>query len=367
MYNRVMSEKRLDFLYRCAVLTAVIVAQGCVALPANGPEDIVETVFNPRGSLHAVDSRALFRDFFCSINDTQGTTLPDHRSCDDAIRTLPPEQPSLAAPPLVHPSARPMTILVVPGFGHECFRNFIGGNGELTAFIQSLGHMVRVVDVAGLATSDVNAAIIRDSVMEDPEIRDAGRLVMLGYSKGTIDILTALADYPEVATRARAVVSLSGAVAGSPLSLRAKDWTLGLLAALPGTDCEVPEDTALTSLNPSVRREWLQEHALPMSVAYFSIISYPDADHLSAILRPSFRTLAKYDSRNDGQMIAVDQVIPGSEVLAFLNADHWAVALPIARLHPMLGATGINRNDFPIEVLLEAIFDYVDYRVMSLP
>ena len=66
-------------------------------------------------------------------------------------------------------------------------------------------------------------------------------------------------------------------------------------------------------------------------------------------------------------MIAIDQVIPGSEVLAFLNADHLAVALPIARLHQLLGSTGINRNDFPIEVLLEAVFDYVDFRLQKRP
>ena len=62
-------------------------------------------------------------------------------------------------------------------------------------------------------------------------------------------------------------------------------------------------------------------------------------------------------------MIALDQVIPGSEILAFVNADHWAVALPIAWTHPLLASARINRNDFPLEVLLEAIFDYVDVRL----
>ena len=354
-------------LRRTALFVAVVVMQGCVALPANAPEDIVARVFDPRGSLHAVDGRALFREFFCAISETQGPSLPDHRPCDEALRMLPPEQPALVAHQRTHPSARPMTILLVPGFGHDCFSNFIGGNGELRAFIESLGHAVHILDVKGLGNSEENAAIIRDSVMQDPEIRDADRIVMLGYSKGANDILAAVASYPEIADRADAVVSLSGAIAGSPLSLNAGDWTLGLLAALPVGDCDVPEDTALVSLHPSIRRRWIEDHPLPESVAYFSIVSYPESGRVSALLRPAFRSLAKYDSRNDGQMIAADQVIPGAEVLAFVNADHWAVALPIARLHPLIESMGINRNDFPIEVLLESMLDYVDHRLANRP
>ena len=352
---------------RAVVFAAAILIQGCVALPANSPGDIVATVFDPWGSVGAVDGRVLFREYFCAINEIQGPSLPDHRPCDDALRTIPPEAAPFPAHQVTHPSARPMTILVVPGFGHECFRNFIDGNGALVTFIESLGHSVHVLDVRGLANSEENAEIIRDRFMQDPEIREADRIVMVGYSKGTNDILAALAHYPEIAERTDAVVSLSGAVAGSPLALDAADWALGLLAALPGTDCEVPEDTALASLYPSTRHQWLEENPLPKSVSYFSLVSYPDAEHISAILRPSFRALAKFDSRNDGQMIAIDQVIPGSEVLAFLNADHLAVALPIARLHQLLGSTGINRNDFPIEVLLEAVFDYVDFRLQKRP
>jgi hypothetical protein len=88
---------------------------------------------------------------------------------------------------------------------------------------------------------------------------------------------------------------------------------------------------------------------------------------VSAVLRPPFRALARHDSRNDGQVIVFDQVVPGSEVLAFVNADHWAVALPIARLHPALEFAGITRNDFPLEELLEAILEHVEFRLGSAP
>jgi hypothetical protein len=352
---------------RALIYVVVVILQGCIALPANDPGDIVESIFDPRGDLHATDGRAVFRSIFCAINETRGPDLPDHRACSDALRTLSLEQEVVPRDFPARQKVQPISILVVPGFGHECFSDFVGGDGALKAYVESLGHTVNRVDVKGLASSEENAGIIRDSVLRNPKVPDDERLVMIGYSKGANDILAALALYPEVADRVSAVVSVSGAIGGSPLSLHARDWTLGLLAALPGVDCEVPEDTALASLNPATRRAWLADHPLPETVAYFSIVSFPEAARVSAVLRPPFRALAKYDSRNDGQVIVFDQVVPGSEVLAFLNADHWAVALPIARLHPVIGFTGITRNDFPIEVLLEAILEYVDFRLGSGP
>ena len=43
------------------------------------------------------------------------------------------------------------------------------------------------------------------------------------------------------------------------------------------------------------------------------------------------------DGRNDSQVIFYDQLIPGSTLLGYLNADHWAVAVPIARAHDTVG------------------------------
>ena len=53
------------------------------------------------------------------------------------------------------------------------------------------------------------------------------------------------------------------------------------------------------------------------------------------------------DPRNDSQTLFTDQLIPGSVLLGYLNADHWAVALPLDQAHPLLAATFTNRNAFP--------------------
>ena len=66
------------------------------------------------------------------------------------------------------------------------------------------------------------------------------------------------------------------------------------------------------------------------------------------------------DARNDSQMLFYDQVIPGGVLLGYLNADHWAVAVPVARSHRFLGSTFVNHNDFPREALLEALMRFVE-------
>lgn len=93
---------------------------------------------------------------------------------------------------------------------------------------------------------------------------------------------------------------------------------------------------------------------------------YPLHDRaVSRVLRLSYRMLAKQDARNDSQVIFSDSLIPGSVLLGYVNADHWAITLPIARVCPWLGATLVNRNAFPREVLLEAIVRYVEETLYS--
>ena len=46
--------------------------------------------------------------------------------------------------------------------------------------------------------------------------------------------------------------------------------------------------------------------------------------------------------------------------MAVVNADHWAVAVPIQRSHRFVGATFVSRNDYPREAFLEAILRFLD-------
>ena len=70
--------------------------------------------------------------------------------------------------------------------------------------------------------------------------------------------------------------------------------------------------------------------------------------------------MAKTDARNDGMVLVVDQFIPDSAFLGCVNADHWAVAVPIARTRPKAAARYVEYNDYPREALFEAILRFVE-------
>jgi len=95
-------------------------------------------------------------------------------------------------------------------------------------------------------------------------------------------------------------------------------------------------------------------------VHYYSLATFPDPERISSILKSSYRKLASIDARNDSQVIFYDQVIPGSTLVGYLNADHWAVALPIARSHEKIGSWFVTENAYPREALLEAVLRFVE-------
>ena len=73
-----------------------------------------------------------------------------------------------------------------------------------------------------------------------------------------------------------------------------------------------------------------------------------------------YKKLSRIDPRNDGQVLFYDQVIPGSTLVGYLNADHWAVAVPIARTHGTIGKLVVTQNAFPREALMEALMRFIE-------
>ena len=76
-----------------------------------------------------------------------------------------------------------------------------------------------------------------------------------------------------------------------------------------------------------------RQNPLPREVRYYSLVTFPQPERISSILTSSYDKLARIDARNDSQVIFYDQVIPGSTLVGYLNADHWALAVPITRTH----------------------------------
>ena len=91
----------------------------------------------------------------------------------------------------------------------------------------------------------------------------APRLVLIGYSKGTPDVLEAIVSHPEIRARVAAVVSIAGAVGGSPLANEAEQYQADVLQHFPGAACDAGDGGGVASLRPAVRRAWLAQNPLP--------------------------------------------------------------------------------------------------------
>ena len=322
--------------------------------------------FEPGNTYNVTDGRARFREIFCAANEDHGESLPDYRPCEEALVRFDDELPPTGAPLDLGPTSTQMIAKMVPGLAYSCIKAWLHHDNSAPNHVATLGYETGFIQVEGIASSETNADLIAEYVLSLGPEYDERPLVLVGYSKGLPDIFAFLVQYPELTHRVAAVVSYAGAVWGSPLADEADEKQLRWLTLIPGAECEKKDSKALETLSPANRTAWFAEHTLPQHIRYYSIIAFPDPDNISNGLQYSHKKLgALRDSRNDSQLVFYDQVIPGSTILGFFNADHWAMSVPIARQHEVSQAIFADQNDFPREIALEAILRFIEEDLKS--
>lgn len=327
--------------------------------------DTPPLVLVPASQAGVRDERGRFREIYCAVLEAHSTALPDYRPCDEALTRVGTEPPGNGKPVDLKPSQRHLLAAVVAGIGYDCFRPWLNTQGTVVANLRQSGYDGMLIDVDALSGSANNARQIRDAIMAMPPPEGAPRVVLIGYSKGAPDILEAVVTYPEIRDRVAAVVSAAGAIGGSPLANEAEQYQADLMRHFPGATCTPGDGGAVQSLRPATRKAWLAQHPLPGELRYYSLVTFPQPERISSILKSSYDKLARVDSRNDSQVIFYDQVIPGSTLLGYVNADHWALAVPIARTHPTIGSLFVTQNAYPREALTEAILRFVEEDLMT--
>ena len=341
-----------------SILWACATAPGTPYTLATSP-----LAFLPDEGAGIADERGRFREILCAVDAASGRELPEYRPCDEILHRFTDEPTGTGEPVHLGPARSKLRVAVVSGLGAECFGSFVNTFSLASEHLRGLGYPTASIRVDGLSSSTHNGRQIKDAVVA-MDLAPDERLVLVGYSKGTTDILEGLAIYPELAQRVAAVVSVSGSVNGSPLADDAPETMLAVLEYLPGSECDAGDGRAIDSLKPATRRDFARAHVLPGSVRYYSLASFAQREQISFALRGTYDDLAKVDPRNDSQLLFYDQIIAHGVLLGFVNADHWAVALPISRVRPGLAATVVNRNEFPREVLLEAVVRLVEEELL---
>ena len=317
--------------------------------------------FEPGNTYNIADGRARFREIFCAANEDHGESLPDYTPCEEALVRFEDEPGPTGLPVNLGPSSTNLLGKMVPGLAYSCVKRWLDHDNSAPNHVATLGYETGFIQFEGIASSETNADLIADYVAGLGTEYDDRPLILFGYSKGLPDVFAFLVQYPELTHRVAAVVSYSGAVWGSPLADEADEKQLRWLTLIPGAECEKKDSKALETLSPENRQAWFAEHTLPEHIRYYSVVSFPDPENISNGLQRFYRQLGEMkDARNDSQLVFYDQVIPGSTVLGFFNADHWAMSVPIARQHEVSQAIFADQNDFPREIALEAILRFIE-------
>jgi len=336
-------------------LAQVIVLLGCGVsnlqeYSINTPSQILSVV----GARPVTDERARFREIFCQLLAQNQNHGDKWENCNDYLLRLSDEiEHSGANSPLPAHDTR-IRFLIVPGLFGECIADIVIPFEAAMGRLRALGYQIDQLMVSGRSSSDYNANQIAEAIA-DLKLDKNEALVLLGHSKGAVDILHFLVNYPELAQRVTAVVSIAGAINGSPLAGNVADAYEKLMDYVALGQCDQGNGGALQSLKRSVRLSWLAANPLPDSVQYFSVVTFTHQENINSILVNGYKRLKIIDPRNDGLLLYSDQVIPGANLLGYANADHWAVALPLEVKQPWLAEEIINHKNFPRGVLLEAV------------
>ena len=137
-----------------------------------------------------------------------------------------------------------------------------------------------------------------------------------------------LAARPDIASRVEALLTVAGALQGSPLA----DDLHGLYGMTVGI---FPFEglrpwRRRPGRRPQTRgaREWWARAPQRVTTPVYSLVTLPDFDRLSLSLILPYAWLSSYSPDNDGMLRVQDQVIPSSRLLGIVNADHLTVAIP---------------------------------------
>jgi hypothetical protein len=301
-----------------------------------------------------VDGRAAFRRVFCDIH----RRLADEGGTDDQCETLLwrlSDEPMISeVTALALPAGpRPLRFLLVTGAFDDCY----GDEGlpfhEAALALAAAGHRLETLRLSGRSSAEANAEALGRGLQSRID-EGSERLVLIGYSKGVVDILELLAEHPEVAGSIAAVVGVAGPVQGTPLAEAGAGIYDGLLSHALAGRCDPGDGGVIDSLLPEVRRRALAAHPLPAGIRFYALAALPEWGAVAAGLKPSWRWLARTSRFNDGQVRVQDAVLPGATLLGFANADHWGIALRIERAMPHIAGRTIDRP-YPQRALLEAI------------
>jgi hypothetical protein len=335
---------------------------GCVApIQHEMTTDFPAAVVYALGTAPVTDGRSRFREIFCRLLAADPDYQRPDGGCDNFLlrlndEPLPPESPR----PLPGLQNR-YRVMIVPGLPGACFARVGLAFSDALKTFKGRGVQIEPLAVSSPADSDANAGHIAGTI-ERLSLGEDEKLVLIGHSKGAVDILHFLVNHRQISRRVDAVISVAGAINGTPLFSELD--TIYADAARyfqldPLESCDIGNFGQIDALQPARRLSWLAANPLPPTVRYFSLAAFAGRARISKPLQNGYDRLWILSPRNDGILLAVDQLIPGGTLLGYANADHLSVVLGHENKHAMTSETARPTTKFPNHILLQAAFLYV--------
>lgn len=332
----------------------------------------------PASMAGIVDSRQAFAALFDEALRTRGDSKTER---DDAWlhgvtpRTGDHTHHVAAVERAFRERAASTSVLLVPGMFGDCVdtQSVPFGDGLTRTREQSaveaysqyadMGLLgIRLILLPGRVSSATNGPLVAQAIRDEATRPGVQRIVVIGYSKGIPDALQALAQLQAeggLPPKLKALVSVSGAVMGTPLADHFERLYQALSPLVQPLDCSPSDGHDLASLTRRERVAWLAANPLPEGLRYYSITAHAPRDQTAPVLRPFHDRLSEVDARNDGQLLASDAILPRSVLLAEARADHWDVALPRDR-HPSAFMRALSSGRaYPREALFRATVQWV--------
>ena len=279
---------------------------------------------------------APFSDYFCSVLKQNNPDAQDSGACEQWIETPGKSDLTLAVP------SSQYRILVVPGIMNTCVADTPAFDKGRKVLTDKYGLTTELLSVPN-DSSEANARAISEYISKAGE--DQRKFIIVGYSKGTPDIQTALALNPKLKDSIAAFISVAGASGGTPIADSLPMQLDAYLAKAKQGKCEGNMAEGFKSLKKETRQRFLSANPHP-AVPTSSLASVTTAERVPSMVKQSYMMLAAFDRQNDGQLLKMDQIVPESTYLGAVWSDHLGTAL----------AMGTN---FPRAALFESLIRYV--------
>jgi hypothetical protein len=295
------------------------------------------------------DLSAAFAQTFCSVLQEEKPDSGGWGPCSDYLQNAAPS--GATATRELGPIPTNYRVLVIPGAFSSCQANtlpFQEGQEHLRRAHGMTVEFLQMPNDTSTGNGQRIAAYLRGAMQ-----KDSRKYIVVTYSKGSPDLMEALAMDPQARAAVAAYVTVAGAIGGSPIAETMPAIAERYAASLKLGSCEGNIADAFKSLRQDVRKAFLADHP-DLGVPAFSLAAVSDASNTSKMLLEAWKLLTAYDARTDSQLLQEDALVPGGNFLGVLRGDHLAVALNYESSADSLIRSAADHNRYPRVALLES-------------